>query len=52
MATASRSVSDALKAVPVSGYRRDVVTLGMVTDVRVDGGTVGWICGRATRWRR
>src|SRR6185369_5267567 len=41
MATASRErLHDALKAVLFPGYRRDVVTLGMVTDVRVDGGTV------------
>ena len=41
MATASRErLHDALKAVLFPGYRRDVVTLGMVTDVRVDGGMV------------
>jgi len=41
MASASRErLEDALKAVPFPGQRRDVVTLGMVTDVRVDGGTV------------
>jgi ATP-binding protein involved in chromosome partitioning len=31
---------DALKAVLFPGYRRDIVTLGMVTDVRVAGGVV------------
>ncbi len=41
MAPASRErVQDALKAVLFPGFRRDVVTLGMVTDVRVDGGVV------------
>ncbi len=29
----------ALRAVLFPGFRRDIVTLGMVTDVRVDGGT-------------
>jgi ATP-binding protein involved in chromosome partitioning len=41
MAPASRErLHDALKAVLFPGFRRDVVTLGMVTDVRVDGGVV------------
>src|SRR5689334_3743044 len=41
MAPASRErLHDALKAVLFPGFRRDIVTLGMVTDVRVDGGLV------------
>src|SRR5438105_12990797 len=37
--TAER-VRDALRAVLFPNFRRDVVTLGMVTDVAVEGGTV------------
>src|SRR5262245_65440352 len=33
-------VREALRAVLFPNFRRDVVTLGMVSDVRVDGGTV------------
>jgi ATP-binding protein involved in chromosome partitioning len=33
-------VRDVLRAVLFPGFRRDIVTLGMVTDVRIDGGTV------------
>jgi ATP-binding protein involved in chromosome partitioning len=33
-------VREALRAVLFPGFRRDVVTLGMVTDVRVEGGVV------------
>jgi len=41
MATASpERLHDALKAVLFPGYRRDIVTLGMVSGLRVDGGTV------------
>ena len=41
MATASRErLEDALKAVLFPGYRRDIVTLGMVTDLHVEGGAV------------
>jgi ATP-binding protein involved in chromosome partitioning len=41
MAVTSRErLHDALKAVLFPGHRRDVVTLGMVTDVRVAGGIV------------
>jgi len=41
MAMARRErLHDALKAVLFPGYRRDIVTLGMVTDVRVEGGSV------------
>src|SRR5215470_7995099 len=41
MEPASRErLYDALKAVLFPGYRRDIVTLGMVTDVRVAGGVV------------
>jgi len=34
------AVRQALRAVLFPGFRRDLVTLGMVTDVRVDGGMV------------
>jgi len=37
-ATAER-LRDALKAVLFPGYRRDIVTLGMLTDVAIEGGT-------------
>ena len=41
MAIATRErLEDALRAVLYPGYRRDIVTLGMVTDLRVDGDTV------------
>ena len=41
MAIASRErLHDALKAVLFPGYRRDIVTLGMVTDLRVEGSSV------------
>jgi ATP-binding protein involved in chromosome partitioning len=41
MAGASRErLHDALKAVLFPGYRRDIVTLGMVVDLRVAGGVV------------
>jgi ATP-binding protein involved in chromosome partitioning len=41
MAIAGRErLEDALKAVLFPGYRRDIVTLGMVTDLGVEGGTV------------
>ena len=41
MASASTErLHDALKAVLFPGYRRDIVTLGMVSGLRVDGGVV------------
>jgi ATP-binding protein involved in chromosome partitioning len=41
MPVASRErLQDALKAVLFPGYRRDIVTLGMVTDLRIAGGVV------------
>jgi ATP-binding protein involved in chromosome partitioning len=41
MADLSRErLQDALRAVLFPGYRQDIVTLGMVTDVRVAGGAV------------
>src|SRR5262249_20503196 len=41
MAAASRErLHDALKAVLFPGHRRDIVTLGMVADVRIAGGVV------------
>jgi ATP-binding protein involved in chromosome partitioning len=41
MAVATRErLEDALRAILYPGYRRDIVTLGMVTDLRVEGDTV------------
>jgi ATP-binding protein involved in chromosome partitioning len=39
MAASPERLRDALKAVLFPGFRRDIVTLGMVSDVRVDGTT-------------